>query len=162
MADQPLAYHLTFGTYGTRLHGDDRGTVHRSMNQPGDPIIGRNEDWEQVERRMLKFPPVILTSQQRVEIERVIPVVCARGGWMFCNCAAQSDHVHTLLRGSADGKAIRRWLKTWVSQAITERWPLVPGAVWWAECGSVKWVWTDDYLANVYEYIEGQRTTRRG
>jgi hypothetical protein len=28
----PLAYHITWGTYGTRLHGDERGTVDRSAN----------------------------------------------------------------------------------------------------------------------------------
>jgi hypothetical protein len=28
----PLGYHITFGTYGTRLHRDPRGTVDRSVN----------------------------------------------------------------------------------------------------------------------------------
>src|SRR5438876_2474643 len=39
----PLAYHITFGTYGMRLHGDARGTVDRRVNQPGDAIVGRCE-----------------------------------------------------------------------------------------------------------------------
>jgi hypothetical protein len=45
----PLAYHITFGTYGTRLHGDERGTVDRSMNHPGDPVIGAEPDWQRME-----------------------------------------------------------------------------------------------------------------
>ncbi|MCH8164939.1 MAG: hypothetical protein IH889_04955 [Planctomycetes bacterium] len=32
MSNGPLAYHITFGTYGTRLHGDPRGTVDRTLN----------------------------------------------------------------------------------------------------------------------------------
>ena len=36
--DIPLAYHITFGTYGTRLHGNERGSVDRAHNAPGEPF----------------------------------------------------------------------------------------------------------------------------
>ncbi len=159
MNDFPLAYHITVGTYGTRLHGDERGTVDRRMNKPGDPIIGRAEEWEKLERSLLKFPPVILTEEQRRFIEGAVPAVCEKGGWVFVNCAARPDHVHVQLKGSADGKAIRRWLKTWLGQELNGKWPRPQGSTWWAECGSVKWIWTDDYFENVYLYIDEQRTT---
>jgi len=157
--DQPIAYHLTFGTYGTRLHGNDRGTVHRLMNHPGDPIVDRAEAWQRMERSLLKYPMVILTEQQRLMIEETIPSICERGGWKFLHCAARADHVHVQLKGNTEGKAIRRWLKTWLGQALNVRWPKPVGASWWAECGSVKWIWTDDYFENVYLYIDDQRTT---
>ena len=35
-----LAFHITWGTYGTRLHGDPRGTVDRNHNHFGDPVLG--------------------------------------------------------------------------------------------------------------------------
>src|SRR5688500_18791040 len=38
-----LAYHITWGTYGTRLHGDPRKTVDRLHNQYGDPVLGYDE-----------------------------------------------------------------------------------------------------------------------
>ncbi len=37
---RPLAYHITWGTYGTRLHEDSRGTVDRENNSFGTPIVG--------------------------------------------------------------------------------------------------------------------------
>src|SRR5688572_26695020 len=37
-----LAYHITWGTYGMRLHGDPRGTVDRDHNALGSPIIRRD------------------------------------------------------------------------------------------------------------------------
>ena len=158
MNDFPQAYHLTFGTYGTRLHGDERGTVQRSMNKPGDPILGKCEQWEQMETRLLKFPRVLLSLDQRLTTQEAIPAICSRGGWTFVACAARGDHVHTVLRATSDGKAVRRWLKRWVGEILSSRWPMVAGATWWAECGSNKWVWTDDYLQNVYDYVEQQRT----
>jgi hypothetical protein len=37
-SDGPLAYLITFPTYGTWLHGDERGSVDRDHNLPGTPV----------------------------------------------------------------------------------------------------------------------------
>jgi REP element-mobilizing transposase RayT len=156
----PLAYHITFGTYGTRLHGDDRGTVDRSQNNFGDPIIGHDKDWNSHERRLLKFAPRELTFDQRAFIETAVPKICDRGGWQFLEVAAAPDHVHNMLTGNANGNTIRKWLKRWLGESLSEHWPLQPQELWWAECGSVKWVWTQDYFNRVRDYIRRQRTTK--
>jgi REP element-mobilizing transposase RayT len=157
--DIPLAYHITFGSYGTRLHGDERGTIDRTMNKPGDPIVGRNEEWARMERALLKYPPVILSHEQRLAIELIVPDVCDRGGWVFSNVAARGDHVHVLLSTNRAPKAVRKWLKRWLGEELNERWTINEGKRWWVTGGSIKWVWKDWYLRNVYEYIEAQRTT---
>jgi REP element-mobilizing transposase RayT len=155
----PLAYHITFGTYGTRLHGSDRPTVDRSQNKFGDPIIGRDAEWEMVEKSLLKFPPRILTLEQRLFVEATIPSICMRGGWEYVTTAAAKDHVHNIIRANVEGLDVRKWLKRWISQAMNERWPLLPGQVWWAECGSVKWIWEEDYFGRAEKYVSDQRTT---
>src|SRR5262249_17814230 len=144
--NRPLAYHITFGTYGTRLHGDERGTIDRSMNRPGDPIIGRDDDWNRIERERLNFPPREFTPEQRLAVEELIPLVCERGKWKLYACAAAPDHVHVVLIGVADGDAIRKWLKRWLGLMLAKRCPLQVGQTFWAECGSVKWVWNPRYL----------------
>jgi len=161
MQDRPLAFHITFGTYGTRLHGDERGTVDRSMNRPGDPIIGKDGDWERFERSRLRFDPVFLTREQMICAEDAIPLICERGEWQLWTSAAGPDHVHVLLTPevNADGKVIRRILKRWLGQALSERWPLQTGATWWAEGGSIRWVWTQRYFDNVFGYVDGQRAS---
>jgi REP element-mobilizing transposase RayT len=155
----PLAYHITFGTYGTRLHGDERGTVDRSLNNFGDPIIGRDEDWNRIERGLLRFESRKLTIEQRIFVEQSVPRICARGGWQFIEVAAAPDHVHNMIVAKADGNAVRKWLKRWLSEVLSERWPLRLQEVWWAECGSVKWIWTEDYFERVRHYVRRQGTT---
>jgi len=153
----PRAYHLTFGTYGARLHGDPRGTIDRRMNKPGDTIVGQNEQWEAMERRLLKHPPIYLTDEQRRYAEQRLPDVCERGGWELHIVGCQRDHVHVLVSADVDGKAVRRWLKAWLGRELSARWPI--GRTWWAEGGSVRWVWTDAYFETVYRYIEPQRAS---
>jgi hypothetical protein len=38
----PLAYLITFNTYGSWLHGDRRGSVDRFHNRYGTPRVGAN------------------------------------------------------------------------------------------------------------------------
>lgn len=158
MSDFPLAYHITFGTCGTRLHGDERGTVDRRQNRPGDPIIGRDPDWEALDRCLMRFAPIRLTHEQRVFAERTAVDVCKRGDWLLHNVAARPDHVHVCLSASRDGEAIRKWFKRWLGEALSEGWPLEKDQSWWSVGGSVKWVWDSFYLQNVYEYLREQRT----
>jgi hypothetical protein len=114
MPARPIAYHITFGTYGTRLHGDERGTVDRSLNKPGDPIIGADPGWWEREWERLRFDPVVLRPEQMIYAERVIPTLCARGGWKYHVGAGGPDHVHVLLTSEAEGDAVRKWLKRWL------------------------------------------------
>ncbi|NLG42978.1 MAG: hypothetical protein GX547_07015 [Phycisphaerae bacterium] len=53
----PLAYHITFGTYGMRLHGDERETVHRRRNQFGEPFVERNDRWRTDDARRMAARP---------------------------------------------------------------------------------------------------------
>jgi REP element-mobilizing transposase RayT len=154
----PLAYHITFGTYGTRLHGSDRPTVDRSQNKFGDPVVGKDAEWETIERSLLKFPARILTIEQRLFVQEIIPSICVRGNWEHITTAAAKDHVHNIIRADIEGADIRKWLKRWISQAISEKWPLLPDQVWWAECGSVKWIWVNDYYGRAVDYVNDQRT----
>lgn len=160
MDNLPIAYHITFGTYGTRLHGDPRGTVDRAHNRPGEPIVGADlRRWER-EHERLRFAPIELTQEQMIFAESVVPAICTRGRWTHHTSAAGPDHVHVLLTSTADGAAVRKWLKRWLGEVMSSRWPLPPGATWWAECGSVKWVWDDHYFRRASDYVTGQRATR--
>ncbi len=159
MGDRPLAYHITFGTYGTRLHGDPRGTVDRTQNQPGDPIIGQNEDWLQLELSNLKGDPVWLDETLCRSVELAAPDICVRGGWQHHVTACQANHVHMLVSSDDEGKLVRRLIKRWLTQHLNDT-GLIRPVRWWAKGGSVKWVWDQAYFDNVYEYVVRQRTTK--
>ncbi len=156
-------WHITFGTYAARLHGDQRPTVDRQHNTPGAPFVGDDPARSYEERQSLRDTPIYLTLEDRCLIERTIPELCERGDWFFRACAAGPDHVHVLLAAPPEthGKQVRHWLKRWLSQELSrERRRRRPtGAPWWAEGGSTKPVKTEDYFARAYRYIVGQRAS---
>ena len=155
---RPFGYFLSWGTYGTRLHGDARGTVDRARAQHTDPVLGPDEERWEYEKGMMKFPPVILTREQRLFAESTIPQLCERGFWTHHTCAVAPDHVHVILTSEQEPKTIRRILKRWLGQALSERWPLADNATWWAECGSIKWLLDQSYFDNASRYVARQTT----
>jgi hypothetical protein len=52
-----------------------------------------------MERKKLKFEPVVLTPEQMRYAESAMPAICARGGWEFKTGAGGPDHVHVVLGG---------------------------------------------------------------
>ncbi len=156
------AWHITFGTYGTRLHGDPRPTVDRDKNEYGTPFQTKDTDLQRAMEESLAHPPVRLTQEQRELIEHSLPEICERGGWTLRAIAAAEDHVHIVLdiKKEIHGERVRRLLKRWLTEALDTHWPRDEGTRWWATQGSNKAIKDASYLRNAVAYVERQRTVR--
>jgi hypothetical protein len=154
-------WHITFGTYGTRLHGGLAPTVDKKHNRRGEAFLPRNLDRVASEQDRMKFPARYFTIEQRLFVEAELPNICTRGGWGYRICAAEPDHVHLLcdVVPAVHGEKVRRLVKRWLGQSLSARWARSNGATWWAEEGSNIAVHDDRYLNNCYAYIHRQRAT---
>ncbi len=155
-------WHITWGTYGTRLHGGHAATVDRDHNKPGQSFVTFDPVRYELSRQSLRFPPVVLTAAQRQFIEDAIPSLSDRGGWGLREWAAQPNHVHVVLDivPTIHGERVRRLLKRWVTQALDTPWRRRLGASWWAEQGSNRVVGDTAYLHQVLPYVQRQRAPR--
>lgn len=92
MHEDPVAYFLTWGTYGTRLPGDARGwTKYQSGWQAPDPI-------RELEAKMLMSEDAcLLTIGQRRVVESQIGETCVHRGWMLHTVNCRSNHVHVVV-----------------------------------------------------------------
>jgi REP element-mobilizing transposase RayT len=154
-------WHITFGTYGTRLHGDQRPTVQRRTSQPGQPFVDQNAARWTFERNSMKSPTVTLSQPQRRFIEMQMSQICEKGGWHLKTCAAATEHVHVLCDAptAVHGDQIRTWLKRWLTIALNQQWPKPPSGRWWAKAGSNKPIKNEQYVARAFDYIQRQCAT---
>src|SRR3990172_7200949 len=84
----PLAFFLTWTTYGTWLPGDERGWVWKGKGlQPGDTAKKRA-----AERRMNETA-CTLDGEQRVLVENTITDHCALRGWQLHAVNCRTQHV---------------------------------------------------------------------
>src|SRR5438552_15945845 len=71
----PLAWFITWTTYGTWLHGDARGSFRDGTYLPADAKL------EQANRAVMTGSPVYLTDRQRAIVDAAIVLECVAQGW---------------------------------------------------------------------------------
>ncbi len=154
MPDKPLAFHITIGTYGARLHGCDRPHVDLSHNTYGEPLAPANGFRADEARARMTHDAVEMSVEQRREVEAAIRDVAARYGWVIHAMASKVDHTHVVVTADREGQALRDAIKAVASRWLNKRFAPRP---WWAENGSVKHIWDDGYLGRATKYVNDQR-----
>jgi hypothetical protein len=107
MGEFPLAYLLTFRTYGTWLHGDERHSVDRhGKNIYGTPDIAPNQNLNYLMQSEMKQPAVILNDLQQIAAETAIKELCAQRKYYLQAINVRSNHVHTVVSVQAKPERI--------------------------------------------------------
>jgi REP element-mobilizing transposase RayT len=146
-ADTPLAYHITWTTYGAWLPGDERGWVARGL--PG--IQGPDPRREELARDSMAEAAVTLTPEQREVVRRTIEDHCAIRRWDLHAVNPRTTHVHVVLTADRVPDEAMNQLKSWCSRRLNERWP--GRKKWWTYHGSTKWIWDEAYFAEAVDYV---------
>lgn len=139
---EPLAYFLTWTTYGSWLPGDERGWVAKPGEyHPPDP------DAERAARHRMTEPALTLDPEQRRIVEDTIAAHCRIRGWHAHAVNARTQHVHVVV--TAPGRSpdeVMNQFKAWCTRKLKEhersRHPAgVRGRQnWWTQRGSTRWL----------------------
>src|SRR5258706_2502330 len=74
--DEPLAYLITFRTYGTWLAGDERGSIDKYHNKYGGQRAVVSPDRKKTHLERLKSAPFLLNAKGRKVVEDAIYEAC--------------------------------------------------------------------------------------
>jgi len=156
--NDPLAFFITWTTYGTWLPGDPRGWAKKKVwgVQPADP------ERQTIARRTMVEEAVILSTEQRTIIDQVIVDHCRIRQWILHARNARTNHIHVVITANVDPKIAREQFKAWGSRRLSEHAGLIGTGKngqrhWWTEGGDIKLIWTEEELENVIRYVlEGQ------
>ena len=147
----PLAYHLTWTTYGTWLHGDDRGWVVRTEYgiKPGDKELHSHR------RSELSDEVVLLDTDQKFLVDATIREVVAYRGWELHALNVRGNHCHMVVTAPIHPDIVMEQFKAWTSRRLSEQ--LGRKRKWWTRHGSTKWINDEVYFENAIRYVnEGQ------
>lgn len=155
MHDDPIAYFLTWVTYGTWLPGDARGWVkYRGGWQLSDPIR------ELEAKSRMTEDACKLTAEQRRAVEVQIGETCAHRGWTLHAVNCRSNHAHAVVAADVnDPEKIRIDFKAWATRALKKFDSTREN--WWTERGSIRYINNeDDFEAAILYVRDGQDTGR--
>jgi REP element-mobilizing transposase RayT len=137
----PLAYFITYRTYGTWLPGDARETVDDSHNVPGTPRIPANAGREDSARERMRGFPVKLSGPQRLVVDRTIREVCGHCGWSLHELNVRTTHIHGVVTVPCSPEAVMNRWKSWATRRMVEAALVERGERLWARHGSTVYLW---------------------
>ncbi len=144
----PVAFFITWTTYGTWLPGDERGwTEYRhGWRLPC-------HDLEQRSRASMTGTPCLLSHIERQIVIRQIRETCKYRKWVHYASTCRSNHVHIVI-GAFDTNPIkiRTDMKSWCARRLREG-SRPERENWWSERGCVRYVWTEESLETVMRYV---------
>jgi REP element-mobilizing transposase RayT len=153
----PLAFHITWTTHGSWLHGDERQWV-----QSGRPGVQAPDAKRKAHAAtLLAEEPVQLTLEQRNIVERTVRDHCRIRGWRLHALHVGAVHVHIVVTADRSPEEVMNQLKAWTSRRLSDHAGLHEPVAkkagrrrWWTEHGSTKWINDPQYLRNAIRYVE--------
>jgi REP element-mobilizing transposase RayT len=137
----PLAYLITFTTYGTWLHGDERGSVDREHNVYRTPHLAHNQRRESYEKSARKAEPVTLGDKQRDVVRRTIVEVCRHRCWNLHELNVRTHHVHAVVSAPCSPERVMSDFKSWATRRLREGGLCDDRRSPWTEHASTRYLW---------------------
>src|ERR1044072_3920069 len=151
--DSPLAYLISFRSYGTWLHGDKRGSIDRFHNHYCDPYLPPNEAWHGHNHAQLKVDPFVLTARARGAVERAIRETCSLRKWHLQAFNVRTNHVHTVVTANRNPGLVLNAFKANATRQLRQ------DRLWshqfspWVDKGSKVRLWNEQSVANAIDYV---------
>src|SRR5687768_5316767 len=141
--DTPLAYFISFRSYGTWLHGDKRGSIDRFNNRYRSPYIPQNKNWQKYNEQKLRTDPLILNAEHRSQVEAAIRETCDIRKWFLHAMNTRTNHIHTVVTALKSPEAVLNAFKANATRKLRERklWPHPFSP--WADKGSKRRLWNE-------------------
>ncbi|MFN0146902.1 MAG: hypothetical protein ACKVT1_10340 [Dehalococcoidia bacterium] len=160
-APRPLAYFITFRTYGTWLHGDERGSTQRSLAGPDAPLLDpnpRREAWEAGQRL---DAPVTLRAAERRAVDAAIRQTAEVRDWYIHALNVRTNHVHVVVSAEMAPELVMGSLKAWCTKLLGEAGLVATGAKVWSRHGSTRYLWREEQVVAACQYVvKGQGADR--
>lgn len=156
--EYPIAYLITFTTYGTWLHGDKRGSVDKEHNQYRSSFISSSSVLQRKEQSSLKNPPFTLGKRQGEAVSEAILQVCKFRGWFAQAIHVRSNHVHIVVSGKAKPEQMMVDFKVYATRAIKRHSnEQTTTKKYWTRHGSTKYIWTKERLVSAVKYVKNEQ-----
>jgi REP element-mobilizing transposase RayT len=149
----PLAYFITFTTYGTWLHGRAPGSVDRGHNLPGTPLVSPDPDREQKMHSAMRQEPYILDGAQRRVVLNTIKEVAAHRRWKLWAVHVRSNHVHLVITAACKPEKVMADLKAWCSRRLREACNETSDRDRWTQHGSTRYLNDEPSFPAAVKYV---------
>ncbi|MBK9165023.1 MAG: transposase [Acidobacteria bacterium] len=151
----PIAYLLTFRTYGSWLHGDARTSVRRNGNnryggptvKPSVPLLERMQEGG-------KQTPVVLNDRQRRCVEEAFKEVCEFREYGLLALNVRTNHAHIVSSGAVKPEKIVNDLKAYATRRLRAERLCGTDETVWSRGASTRYLWKPRHVEGAIDYVK--------
>ena len=152
---EPLAYLITFRTFGSWLHGDERGSMdRRTFNKFGGQTRPPNEGLRKSDLEMSKSAPFLMGKRHREITESAISEVCAFKSVALYAINARSNHIHAVVSAGDKPELLMTAFKAYSTRAMRKAGVVSNSEKIWSRHGSTKYLWTQEQIGEAVAYVK--------
>jgi len=154
----PLAYFLTWTTYGTWLPGDQRGW----FDKPGE-WHKADEHRQMIASLLMTEDACVLNTELRKIVEATIFRHCQVRSWVLHAVNCRSNHVHVVVAAPGyEPEMVMDQFKAWCTRNLkdhdkAQKHEKEARTKWWTERGSRRWINGQKSLDAAVEYVLEQQ-----
>ena len=149
----PLAYLITFSCYGTRLHGDEAGSVDRDHNLAGTPFLQPRPARAVFEEKQMERDAFRLDEHQRQIVLEAIQKHCIHRRWKLKAAHVRSTHIHFVVSADLPPEKILNEVKAYASRALNRQGGEDALGRRWTRHGSTRYLWKPESGAAAIHYV---------
>jgi REP element-mobilizing transposase RayT len=150
----PVAYFITFTTYGTWLHGNPRGSFMKSPD--GAKHLDHDPLLHHIRKRQLKYPVFKLDLIMIRPVDEAIRIVCNERYWYLHELNVRTNHVHVVVTAKTSPGRVLGDFKRYATRRLRAD-QLVGDRPVWTEDGSKRSLWTQAALSAAISYVRKEQ-----
>ncbi len=155
----PLAYFLTWHTYGTWLPGHAQGSVDKEHCQFGSSFAPPESERFARNAAALVHPPVSLDKSRRTAVQAAIIEVCAYRCWTLLALHVRTTHIHAVIAAPTTPEKVLNDFKAYATRRLRREKLATMELRVWSGHGSTRYIWKDEQLADVIDYVVNRQGT---
>ncbi len=150
----PLAYLITFRTYGTWLHGDERYSIDRhGKNIYGAPCIAPNEKLAKLMESQRGSAEFLLDGKQRAVVQKAIEDCCMLREWLLRAVNVRTNHVHATVSAMRKPEGVLNAFKANSTRYLREAQLVSDDQKVWSRGGSTRYLWKPNHVNIANDYV---------
>ncbi len=149
----PIAFLITFTTYGTWLHGDVRGSVDRENRRYGAPRLAPDARRRRRAQERLKQSPVRLDAAARRAVRCAIDHTVQEREWALWALNVRTNHVHAVIAAARRPEVVVNAVKANATRMLRERGSWQGAGSPWSTGASTRYLWTEDSVKRAVRYV---------
>jgi REP element-mobilizing transposase RayT len=149
----PLAYFLTWHTYGSWLPGHSHGSVDEGHCEYGTPWAPADAGRLARSAAKLLHAPVLLDQPRRAAVQAAVVEVCAYRGWTLLALHVRTTHVHAVVAAPAAPEKLFNDFKAYATRRLRQENVATAELRVWSGHGSTRYLWKKEQVVEVVDYV---------